>query len=78
MAAFGTGLSDSVTRAEDLAGEPAATRWARICAWVPGTGHCRNRDCGEDCVFRSQREAEAARLLRWRRLRRMFARPRVR
>ena len=78
MAAFGVSTPDPATRAENLAGEPDALHWARLCAWVPGTGHCRNRDCSEACVFRSQREAEARRVLRWRRLRRIFARRQVR
>ena len=34
MAAFGTGLFRAATRAENLAGELDAPRWARICAWV--------------------------------------------
>ncbi|HZK91596.1 MAG TPA: hypothetical protein VFC56_15735 [Stellaceae bacterium] len=63
---------------ENLAAEPDAARWAQICAWVPGTGHCRNRDCHEACIFHSQREAEARRVVRWRHLRRIFARRQVR
>jgi hypothetical protein len=62
------------SRAERLAELPAASRWARLCGWVPGTGHCRNRTCEEACVFRDQRLAEALRVSGWRRLRRMFRR----
>ena len=65
-------------RADELAAEPGAARWARACAWVPGTGHCRNRLCSVSCTFRPQRDAEARRLTRWRRLRRMFVRRLVR
>jgi hypothetical protein len=55
-----------------------APRSAELCAWVPGTGHCRNRACGAVCVFHPQRVAEAARIARWRRLRRMFLRRQLR
>lgn len=76
MAAFAAGPPMRVLRvrkaAADLAQEPEATRWARDCAWVPGTGYCRRRDCGHDCLFRAQRAAEVQRLHRWRRLRRLF------
>jgi hypothetical protein len=54
----------------ELAADPEAARWARDCAWVPGTGHCRNRPCAMACLFRAQRAAEAGRILRWRRTRR--------
>jgi hypothetical protein len=74
MSLFGAGLTVSPSRAELLADQPGAARWARLCAWVPGTGHCRNRHCAETCVFREQRLAEALRVTRWRRLRRIFAR----
>jgi hypothetical protein len=47
-----------------LAADPEAARWARDCAWVPGTGYCRNRPCDAACLFRAQREAEALRLKR--------------
>lgn len=53
-----------------LAARPDAARWARDCAWVPGTGYCPVRACGERCVFRAQREAEAGRIVRARRRRR--------
>jgi hypothetical protein len=62
------------SRAELLAQAPEAAQWARDCAWVPGTGHCRNRECGRECSFYPQRAAETARIMRWRRLRRIFAR----
>ena len=54
----------------ELAADPEAARWARECAWVPGTGYCRNRPCGAACLFRAQRAAEARRILRCRRRRR--------
>ena len=60
------GLADL---AAELAHEPEAARWARDCAWVPGTGHCRHRDCNQGCLFRAQREAD---MQRWRRLRRLL------
>jgi hypothetical protein len=73
MAGGEAGSPSRASRVENLAAEPDVARWARDCAWVPGTGHCRNRDCSAACVFREQREAEARRVWRWRRLRRMFA-----
>jgi hypothetical protein len=78
MAAFEAGRPDTASRAADLAAEPDAMRWAELCAWVPGTGHCRRRDCNPDCTFRAQREAESRSVARWRRLRRIFSRPPVR
>ena len=74
MGAFEAGAASPLSRAQELADEPDAARWAGVCAWVPGTGHCRNRDCGDDCLFRPQRDADAGRVRRWRRLRRIFAR----
>jgi hypothetical protein len=74
MTADGAGAPHLSRRAQSLAKELGAAYWARVCAWVPGTGHCRRRDCGDDCVFRAQREAEARAVQRWRRLRRMFRR----
>jgi hypothetical protein len=74
MSLFGTNRPDPSSRAELVAGQPCAARWASVCGWVPGTGHCRNRPCDEACVFRLQRLAEAYRVSRWRRLRRMFGR----
>jgi len=53
-----------------FAADPDALRWARDCAWVPGTGHCRNRPCGAECLFRGQRETEASRIEHVRRHRR--------
>ena len=73
MNSFGAGSTRLPTRAQELAVDPAAAGWARACAWVPGTGHCRRRDCLSACLFRPQREAEARRVQRWRRLRRIFA-----
>jgi hypothetical protein len=58
------------SRAADLASEPDAARWARDCAWVPGSGHCRNRPCNDVCPFRAHRETEASRIEHARRLRR--------
>jgi len=72
MPPSGATPADPPSRAAQLADEPGAARSARDCAWVSGTGHCRRRDCGEACVFRAQRVAEAGRVARWRRLRRMF------
>jgi len=74
MGAFATSPASPRSRAEDLAGDPEAVCWAQLCAWVPGTGYCRNHDCGDACPFRPQREAEARNVRRWRRLRRVFAR----
>jgi hypothetical protein len=78
MIADGADAPNLSRRARGLIEEPSALHWAQVCGWVPGTGHCRRRDCGDDCVFRTQREAEARAVLRWRRLRRMFRRPLVR
>lgn len=55
----------------ELAADPEAPRWARDCAWIPGTGHCRNRRCGVACLFRVQRTAEAMAVTRSRRGRRL-------
>jgi hypothetical protein len=74
MAIFGWTGPDSASRAQHLAAEPDAARWARSCAWLAGTGHCRRRDCNDACIFREQRQAEARRIARWRRLRRSFVR----
>jgi hypothetical protein len=60
----------------ELAHKPTAAFWAEACGWVPGTGHCRNRDCTVACLFESQRVAELRRITRWRRLRRVFSRRR--
>ena len=57
-------------RVAELATDPDALRWAYQCGWVPGTGYCRNRDCGSGCLLRPQCEAEANRILRLRRQRR--------
>jgi hypothetical protein len=78
MATFAADPPGPLSAAVELAQEPDAPHWARVCAWVPGTGHCRDRNCGDACVFRAQREAEARNVQRWRRLRRMFTRPRLR
>src|SRR5215204_1062771 len=53
-----------------LIAEPGAAHWAQSCAWVPGTGHCRNRPCAIECLFRGQRDAEATRVRQARRRRR--------
>ena len=58
-----------------LAAKPDAARWARNCAWVPGSGYCRNRPCSTQCVFREQRAAEADWLADTRRRRRLSQRP---
>jgi hypothetical protein len=70
MAASEAGRPNVASLVLDLSAEPDAAQWARVCAWVPGSGHCRNRGCSEACIFHSQREAEADRVQRWRRLRR--------
>jgi hypothetical protein len=66
----GAGRNRRSKRAADLASEPGATHWAGDCGWVPGSGHCRNRPCSPDCVFREQREMEASRIEHERRQRR--------
>jgi len=53
-----------------LLADPEAEHWARECAWIPGTGHCRSRKCSAECAFREQREAERAGIIRRRRRRR--------
>ena len=58
-----------------LAARPEAARWARDCAWVPGTGYCRRRPCSAKCVFREQRAAEAEQITDARRTRRPSQRP---
>ena len=63
-------LSPELAALIELAGHPDALRWAHECGWVPGTGHCRNRDCSTECLFQPQREAEARRIVRTRRRRR--------
>jgi hypothetical protein len=62
------------SRLAELVADPAAARWANDCAWVPGTGHCRNRSCGPQCLFHAQREAEAKRVNRARQARRFLPR----
>jgi hypothetical protein len=62
--------SPVASRAEELACEAGAADWARLCGWVPGTGHCRLRDCDAACIFRVQRDADARRVRRGRRRRR--------
>jgi len=74
MAASEAGRPNLALRARDLATDPEAPQWVAVCAWVPGTGHCRNRDCSDACLLRAQCEADAARVRRWRRLRRIFRR----
>jgi hypothetical protein len=74
MAAFAARLQNLLSRAAQLAAEPDAMGWARRCAWIPGTGHCRARHCHRSCIFRAQREAEAGVLARWRRVRRISRR----
>lgn len=55
----------------ELSMQPCAAFWAEACGWVPGTGHCRNRDCAEACLFEAQRAAEARHVERRRRSRRV-------
>jgi hypothetical protein len=54
----------------DLLADSNVSRWARDCAWTPGTGHCRNQPCNTACSFRAQREAEMQRVIRARQRRR--------
>ena len=65
------GLAPNLSPVAELAADPQAPRWARDCAWVPGTGHCRNHPCGTSCLFRAQRKAEAERVMRSRQRRRL-------
>ncbi len=58
------------SRIAEIAADPDAVRWALDCAWVPGTGHCQNRPCSTDCLFREQRVTEASRIEHARRQRR--------
>jgi hypothetical protein len=67
---FEGGLAPLASPIAELVADPQARRWARDCAWVPGTGHCRNRPCASACLFRAQRTAEAELVMRWRRRRR--------
>jgi hypothetical protein len=63
-------LNDAQARAAEIAADPDAPRWAQECAWVPGTGYCRNRPCSPQCVFRIQRGREASQITHARRRRR--------
>lgn len=63
-------MSHAVEPVSDLALQPMAAFWAETCGWVPGTGHCRNRDCRQACLFEPQRAAEAQKIVRRRRSRR--------
>lgn len=73
MAAVTANRRDPRSEARDLALEPDASYWARVCGWLPGTGYCRNRDCGDACVFHSRQDADARAVRHWRRLRRILA-----
>jgi hypothetical protein len=77
MAVFRPGTPDAPSPtlpvAAALALEPEAGFWAEACGWVPGSGHCGNRGCAPACLFAPQRAAEARRVARWRRLRRMLS-----
>ena len=74
MADHEAGRPGLLSRVQEFAWQPDSTRWARACGWIPGSGHCRNRDCGAACLFRGQRDADSRKVRRWRRLRRVFAR----
>jgi len=67
---FDTNILLASARLAKLAADPDAVHWARECAWVPGTGHCGNRRCSAECLFRPQRLAEAGRITTLRRSRR--------
>jgi hypothetical protein len=69
------GLSPELVKLIELAAHPDALRWAHECGWVPGTGHCRNRACASECLFREQRDAEARQVIRARRRRRKAQQP---
>src|SRR5260370_5287264 len=75
MAEWYAGPLPAIARIAALAADPDAPRWARDCAWVPGTGFCPERTCQADCMFRAQRVAEAGRVLRLRQARRPTQRP---
>ncbi len=70
MPAAESDMSPELIKLIELALHPDALRWADECGWVPGTGHCRRRDCASECLFGPQREAESRRILRSRRRRR--------
>jgi hypothetical protein len=63
-------LAESSPALAELAVHPEALLWASLCAWVPGTGYCRNRPCSQECLFRDRRAAEAEQIVRARRRRR--------
>jgi hypothetical protein len=67
--------SGSLLRAAELATSSQAEHWASACGWVPGTGHCQNRDCSAQCLFHLQWEAEAGQIKRRRRRRRPAQQP---
>lgn len=67
-------LSPASDRAAELAQQRNAALSARTCGWVPGTGYCRNRDCGTGCSFAAQRAAEVRQVQRLRRGRRLAPR----
>ena len=62
-------------RAAEMAAGPEADYWASRCGWVPGTGYCRNRDCGAACLFGPQCETEARHVKARRRERRPAQQP---
>ena len=67
---FERGCAPFASPIAELAADPQARRWARDCAWIPGTGHCSNRPCAMACLFRARRKAEAELVMRRRRKRR--------
>jgi len=67
--------SKTSLRAAELAADPEAEYWACACGWVPGTGYCRNRHCGPQCLFHPQWQNEAGQILRHRRRRRPAQQP---
>jgi hypothetical protein len=69
------GLLPASSAIAQLVAEPGAAHWAQSCAWVPGTGHCRNRPCATECLFHAQRDAEAMRVTQARRRRRRMQQP---
>jgi hypothetical protein len=58
----------------EFASDGEAARWARECAWIPGTGHCHNEFCNRECLFHLQRQSEAHRVAASRTIRRTASR----
>ena len=74
MPAAEPGSSPELLQFIELTSHPDALHWAHECGWVPGTGHCRNRVCANECLFRTERETEARQIVQARRRRRIARR----